>query len=125
MKFTLANAVSSLVLFISSPAMAASVEMALPKGEYALSKAECGSEIFAKLAPKRIDFLTYSCTKVTYDQTESSGGKISYDVKSPSCQGEEDTKAHADHFKLVLENDTLQVLWADGTKSGKAVLCKK
>ena len=105
--------------------MAASVDMALPKGEYALSKAECGSEIFAKLAPKRIDFLTYSCTKVTYDQTESSSGKVSYDVKSPSCQGEEDTKAHADHFKLVLENDTLQVLWADGTKSGKAVLCKK
>ena len=125
MNHRLSNAISGLLICVSSMAMAASVEMTSPKGEYALTKAECGSEIFAKLAPKRVDFLTYSCTKVTYDQTESSGGKISYDVKSPSCQGEEDTKAHADHFKLVLENDSLQVFWADGTKSGKAILCKK
>lgn len=114
-----------LAVCVAAPAFAASVENVTPTGKYALKKADCGNELFVTLTPKRVDFLTYSCDKVAYDQTENKGGKVTYAVTSKACIGEEDTKPKADHFTLVLENDTLQVLWADGTKSAKAVLCKK
>ncbi len=117
-------ALGACILFCGQGVSASAAEL-FPQGEYSLTKPECGSELFAKIARNRIDFQTYTCTKVTYDQVSSSDGKLVYNVTSPACQGEEDAKAHPDHFQLIVENSALQVIWADGGKSAKAVFCKK
>jgi hypothetical protein len=111
------------LLVSAAPAWAGSLDGASPAGRYALSDAECkADDVFATLTAKTLTLPTYACKGVAYDQTESKGGRALYAVAAKSCGGEEGP-SKPDKFKIVVEGDTLQFLWANGTKSAQLVRC--
>jgi hypothetical protein len=111
-------------LALSQCALAGSLASVSPKGHYALGNAACkAKDYFATLTETTLDLPTYSCTGVSYDQTESRGGHVNYHVTAKSCAGEETGQPRADAFALAIEGDALQILWRDGTKSAKLARC--
>jgi hypothetical protein len=114
------------VLVLVAAALAGSLQGVLPTGRYALDMASCkAKDYFATLTETALALPTFSCKGVEYDQTEDKGGRQTYAVTAKACMGEESDKPRPDKFGLVVENDALQILWADGTKSAKLPRCPR
>ena len=114
----------ALAAALSGNAMAASLEGASPAGRYALNAGACkAKDYFLTVTDSTFVLQTYSCKNVSYDQTENASGRALYTATAKACVGEESNTAKSDSFKLVTEAGTLQILWRDGTKSGRMIRC--
>jgi hypothetical protein len=95
-----------------------------PTGRYAPDAASCrGGDIFATVAPARIDLPTLSCMGVRYDMQSSSGGVEMWQVEARSCVEEGQTRGKPMRFRIERREGRVRFLWADGERSGRFVRC--
>ncbi len=109
---------------MAAPALAASVDKDSPAGRYALDASACkAQEFFVTITASETVLPTFNCKGVTYDQTESTGGRSVYKVTAKSCVSEESSKARKESFTVVVDAAGLQILWSNGTKSAVFTRC--
>ena len=124
MKFTTLALALVLIAGLSGSACAASLEGASSAGRCALDAGACkAKDYFLTITDTTFVLQTYSCKGVAYDQSENKGGRALYAVTAKACVGEDSNTAKPDSFKLVADSGTMQILWRDGTKSGRMIRC--
>ena len=93
-------------------------------GRYGANKSACAArDYFATVKANSIDLPVFSCTGVTFDQTEAKGGTETYTANARRCTGEGEVSGKPQVFRVVRRQGTIQFLWADGTRSGTLVKC--
>ncbi len=88
-------------------------------GKWAMSAASCKSEPLFTIGERSFNGLTLGCKSASYAK-DGEGWK----GLAKACETEgEDGKPKDLAFRLIIQDSKLQVLWSDGTKSGKLIKC--
>ncbi len=96
-------------------------------GRYALSLAECrAGDIFLTLGKDRLDLPVMSCTGLAFTAEAAGGGDVArWLVAAKQCNAEGGGKPGPQRFHLEARGTSLQILWADGTKSARMTRCSR
>lgn len=96
-------------------------------GRYALSLAECrAGDIFLTLGKDRLDLPVMSCMGLAFTPEPAGGGDVArWQVAARQCNAEGGGKPGPQRFRLEARGTSLQILWADGTKSARMARCSR